>query len=76
MEVVWCSWLSRLLYTQKIPGSNPGMTKIYFYYAFDIIKILSSVCTIKPCYYCLKLKGNERRIGNYYHDSEIVRRKF
>jgi len=52
------------------------MTKIYFYYAFDIIKILSSVCTIKPCYYCLKLKGNERRIGNYYHDSEIVRRKF
>ena len=31
----------------------------------------------EQCDYCLKLKGNERIIGNHYHhDFEIVRRKF
>lgn len=24
MRVGWCSWLSRMLHTHKVPGSSPG----------------------------------------------------
>lgn len=26
---LWCSWLSRLLYTQKVLGSNPSSSTFY-----------------------------------------------
>ena len=34
---LWCSWLSRLLYTQKVLGSSPSSsTFLFFIFAFQI----------------------------------------
>lgn len=30
MLFLWRSWLARLLYTQKVPGSSPGGNKARF----------------------------------------------
>lgn len=51
-KVPWRSWLTRLLYTQKIPGSNPGGTisPFPFLFTFSHISLFLSkdgICATK-----------------------------
>ena len=38
---LWCSWLSRLLYTQKVLGSNPS-SSTFFYLPFLLSQLILS----------------------------------
>jgi hypothetical protein len=52
---LWCSWLSRLLYTQKVLGSNPSSST---FYAQKLLNLAYSLPTPRRAPHSFKRQGS------------------